>query len=298
LKRLTLALALAVLSVVGVFASGAVEQPGSQNNPIVWAFVPSGEMTRVSAGAESVARLLQEKTGIYFRTTVATDYPGVIEALSSTPPKAHMTSLATFAYILAADRGVSQAALVSVRNNAAFYNGQIIANTSKGIKALTDLKGKTFARVDTLSTSGWIIPMITLRAAGVDAEKDMKVVNAGSHDAVVAAVYAGDADAGATYVDARTRIQTDHPDVMEKIAVLNVSANIPNDGVQFHPSVAPELREKIVAALLDIMKTDEGKAALNVAYQWTGLERHDDTFYDPFRQVLQAAGLNASQFVK
>jgi phosphonate transport system substrate-binding protein len=63
--------------------------------------------------------------------------------------------------------------------------------------------------------------------------------------------------------------------------------------VQFHPSVKPELRAKIVDALLALIKTDEGKAAINNAYQWTALEKHDDSFYDAFRQVLQAAGVTA-----
>jgi phosphonate transport system substrate-binding protein len=271
---------------------------GSEENPIIWAFVPSGEMERVAAGAQSVADLLYEKTDLYFDTLVATEYAGVIEALRSDPPAAHMASLATFAYVMAADMGVVEAELVSSRFGNAFYNGEIIARTDSGVTKLTDLKGKTFARPDPLSTSGWIIPMITLKAAGVDPERDIKVVDAGSHDAVVAAVYNGEVAGGACYVDARTRIEEDHPDVMEKIAVIEVSVNIPNDGVQFHPSVPQELRDKIVNALLEIVETEKGKEALNTAYQWTALEKHKDDFYDPFRQVLQAAGIKAQDLMQ
>ena len=271
---------------------------GTEENPIIWAFVPSGEMERVASGAQSVADLLNEKTGLYFDTMVATEYAGVIEALRSDPPAAHMASLATFAYVMAADMGVAEAELVSVRYGNPFYNGQIVARAGSGVTKLTDLKGKTFARPDPLSTSGWIIPMITLKAAGIDPDRDMKVVDAGSHDAVVAAVYNGEVDGGACYVDARTRIEKDHPDVMEKIAVIEVSVNIPNDGVQFHPSVSEEMRDQIVSAMLAIVETEEGKEALNTAYQWTALEEHDDTFYDPFRQVLQAAGIDVKDLME
>jgi len=296
-KKLLLVL-LALLLAAGLAV--AQKKPlGSEENPIVWAFVPSGEMERVSAGAQQVADLLHDRTGLYFKTLVATEYAGVIEALRSDPPSAHMTSLATFAYIMAADMGVAQAALVSVRNNSPFYNGQIIARAGSGITKLADLKGKTFARVDPLSTSGWIIPMLTMKAAGIVPERDLKqIVDAGSHDAVVAAVYNGDVDAGACYVDARTRIEKDKPDVMEKVVVLQVSAPIPNDGVQFHPSLPKDLRDKIVKAILDMAKTEIGKKAINVAYQWTALVPKDDTFYDPFRQVLQAAGVNAADLLK
>ena len=300
MKKITILVVLVLLISSALFAGGKKEMPlGSESNPIIWSFVPSGEMERVAAGAQSVADLLHDKTGLYFKTNVATEYAGVIEALSAKPPAAHMASLATFAYVLAAERGVAEAALVSVRFGTPTYNGQIIVKKDSGISKIADLKGKSFGRPDPLSTSGWIIPMLTLRAAGVNPDKDLKeVIDAGSHDAVVAAVYNGDVDAGATYVDARTRVEKNFPDVMDKIVVIEVIPDIPNDGVQFVKSMPKEMRATIVKALLEIVKTEEGKNALKTAYQWTDLTEKDDTFYDPFRQVLQAAGLSIKDLTK
>jgi phosphonate transport system substrate-binding protein len=301
LKKVVL-LAAAVVLVTGLIllptSCKKAPELGSEENPIIWAFVPSGEMERVATGAQSVADLLNEETGLYFDTMVATEYAGVIEALRSDPPAAHMASLATFSYVMAADMGMAEAALISVRYGSPTYNGQIIARADSGIKKLIDLKGKTFARPDPLSTSGWIIPMLTLRAAGIDVERDLKVVDAGSHEGVAAAVYNKEVDGGATYVDARTRIQEDFPDIMEEVAVIEVSADIPNDGVQFQTSVPQEMRDKIVDALLKIVQTDEGKEALDTAYDWTDLEKHGDDFYDPFRQVLQASGVNVKDLMQ
>jgi phosphonate transport system substrate-binding protein len=226
-------------------------------------------------------------------TNVATEYAGVIEAMCSDPPKAHMASLATFSYVLAAGKGCAETELVSVRYGSPTYNGQIIAGADTGITELTDLVGKTFCRPDPLSTSGWVIPMLTLRAAGIDTDNDMEVVDAGSHDAVASAVYNGECDAGATFVDARTQIEDDNPDVMEKVNVIAVSADIPNDGVQYVPGMPRELRDALNSALLAIAATEEGVEALETAYSWTALEPHYDTFYDPFRQVLDASGIDA-----
>jgi phosphonate transport system substrate-binding protein len=293
-RALTLVLIAGVLA-AGLLTSCAPKEPelGSEENPIIWSFVPSGEMERVAGGAQTVADLLTEETGLYFRTNVATEYAGVIEAMCSDPPEAHMGSLATFAYVLAADRGCAEAELVSVRYGSPTYNGQIIVRTDSGINALTDLAGKTFCRPDPLSTSGWIIPNLTLRAAGINPESDLaEIVDAGSHDAVVAAVYNGDCDAGATYVDARGTVEEDYADVMDVVTIIEVTEDIPNDGVQFVPSISEEMRAKIVDGLLAIAETEAGQEALDTAYQWTALAKHDDTFYDPFRQVLQAAGMN------
>jgi phosphonate transport system substrate-binding protein len=266
---------------------------GTEQNPIVWSFVPSGEMERVATGAESVAALIEEETGLVIETNVATEYAGVIEAMCSDPVEAHMGSLATFAYVLANKKGCAEADLVSVRYGSPVYNGQIIVREDSGITELNQLADKTFCRPDPLSTSGWIIPSLDLAAAGVDPDTGLaEVVDAGSHDSVVAAVYNGDCDAGATFVDARSSIEDDHPDVKEKVAVIHTSVDIPNDGVQFASSVPEEIRTQIVDALLKIADTEEGQEALDVAYQWGGLQEIDNSFYDPFRQLLDAAGMD------
>ena len=188
--------------------------------------------------------------------------------------------------------------MLSVRYGSPTYNGQFLVRADSGLNELSDLGGKTFCRPDPLSTSGWVIPSIMLRGAGVDPDTGLKeVVDAGSHDAVAAGVYDGTCDVGATYVDARTRIEEDYPDVMDQTTVIAVEPDIPNDGVQFQKSVPQELRDKIVDGLLAIAATEEGVEALNTAYQWEELIAADDSFYDPFRQILQAAGVQAEDLV-
>ena len=284
------------LLVIASFTLAGCQQEaalGTEENPLIWALVPSGETDTVLAGFEDVAAILYDETGLVIEPFVATEYAGVIEALSADPPKAHMASLATFAYLVASARGVADVALVSERYGSASYNGQIITRVDSGINSIEDLAGKTFCRPDPLSTSGWIIPMVTMQASGINPDTDLaEVVDAGSHDAVAAGVYDGTCDAGSTYIDVRSSMEEDYPDIMEVTQVINVSVDIPNDGVQFSPSVPAEIREPIVNALLTINETEEGLAAIDAAYEWTKLVAKDDSFYDPFRQVLDAAGID------
>jgi phosphonate transport system substrate-binding protein len=242
--------------------------------------------------------MLQEETGLFFEVRVATEYAGAIEAMCADPPEAHISSLATFAYVMAADRGCAEAAMLSVRFGSPTYNGQFLVRADSGITDLSQLAGRTFCRPDPLSTSGWVIPSIMLKGAGVDPDTGLaEVVDAGSHDAVAAGVYDGTCDVGATYVDARTRIEEDYPDVMEQTVVIALEPDIPNDGVQFQSSVPQEVRDQIVEGLLAIAATEEGMEALNTAYQWEELMKADDSFYDAFRQILQAAGISAEDLV-
>lgn len=298
-KALWAALALTlILTLAMVSGCGGDEELGTEDNPIIWVVVPSGETERVTAGFDAVAGMLNEETSLFFKPLVATEYAGAIEALCSDPPEAHMASLATFAYVLAADRDCAEAAMLSVRFGSPTYNGQLLVHADSGLQSLEDLAGKTFCRPDPLSTSGWVIPSIMLRGAGVDPDTGLaRVVDAGSHDGVAAAVYNGDCDVGATYVDARSTIEEDYPDVMEKTVVIAVEPDIPNDGVQFVKDFDEETRDKIVKGLLAIAQTEEGVEALDTAYSWQELIEADDSFYDPFRQIVQAAGISVEDLM-
>ncbi len=292
MKKLIVLISILMVASLVLTGCGAKEaELGTEENPIQWVFVPSGEMEDVSAGADKVADMIFEETGLVVETFVATDYTAAIEAECA--GQAQMGSLATFAAITAADRGCAYPALVATRYGSPTYTGQIIAGADSGVTSVADIKGKTFCATDETSTSGWIIPMIMMRAAGINTETDIEIVWAGSHDAAVLGVYNGDCDAGACYVDARTGVEDEFPDVMDKVLQVEVSVEIPNDGVQFVKDFPEDVKQQLVDALLKIIETEEGKQAMADAYEWDGLEVHDNTFYDAFRQLLDAAGVNA-----
>ena len=74
--------------------------------------------------------------------------------------------------------------------------------------------------------------------------------------------------------------------------IIDTFEGIPNDGVQFVPSLDADMRAQIVEALLAISATEEGQEALSIAYDWSELELQDDSFYDEFRQWLDAQGVS------
>jgi phosphonate transport system substrate-binding protein len=291
-NRLYIFIAFAIL-LIGALALGACAKEaelGTDENPLVWVFVPSGEVDTVTAGGEAMADLIFDETGLVVDVFVATDNTSAIEAMCSDPPKAQIGSLATFTYIQAADDGCAEAELVAIRRGTPSYNGQIYVRADSGYTNIDQLNGVTFCRDHPFSTSSWIIPMIELAAVGVE----VTPFDAGSHDAAVAGVYDGDCEAGGSYIDARTRIEEEHPDVMEVVKVIHTTIDIPNDGVQYVSSLSREIRTQLNEAFLAIAETDEGYDAMYTAYQWEGLVEHDDTFYDLFRQLLDAAGIDAA----
>ncbi|KAB2904196.1 MAG: PhnD/SsuA/transferrin family substrate-binding protein, partial [Anaerolineae bacterium] len=78
----------------------------------------------------------------------------------------------------------------------------------------------------------------------------------------------------------------------DKVLVIAESAPIPNDTLSFSAEVPAEMREAIVAALVEIAADEENVALLDAVYSWGGLEAADDSFFDDFRQQLDAAGID------
>lgn len=77
------------------------------------------------------------------------------------------------------------------------FHSLIIANTSKSIYSLSDLRGKQFAYGDTNSTSGHVIPYLEMKHAGLNPDTDLESRYSGEHSATVKLVEMGIVDAGA-----------------------------------------------------------------------------------------------------
>jgi len=276
---------------------GGQAKLGTKDNPIVMSFVPSGDTQEIIASGDQLAQMIQDKTGLVIAANVGTDFAAVREAMGA--GKAHIGWLNTFNYVLAHEKYGVDVGLVTVRFGSTSYKGQIIVRADSGIKTLQDLKGKTMCWVDPNSTSGYIVPRIMLKANGIDPDKDFaKTIEAGSHNNVVTQVYNGDCDAGAVYVDARSSVEKDIPDVKEKVIALATTSEIPNDNVSFIKEFPQADRDKIVNALLEISSSEEGKKALNDLYSIEGLKKADDSFYDAFRADLSKAGINIEDLAK
>jgi len=284
--------------VLGLAAcGGGGAKLGTEKNPIVMSFVPSGDTQNIIASGDTLAKMITEKTGLVVTSNVGTDFSAVREAMCA--GKAHIGWLNTFNYVLANEQCGVDAGMVTSRFGSASYAGQIIVRADSGITTIEDLKGKVMCWVDPASTSGYIIPRIMLAANGLDPDKDFsQTVEAGSHNNVVTQVYNGDCDAGATFSDARTGIEKEFPDVLEKVVVLATTTDIPNDSVAFIKDFPADMRDKIVNALLDISASEEGKDALNTLYNIESLVKADDTFYDQFRADLSRAGINIEDLAK
>ena len=304
-------LAAAALLLTLAACSGRSGALGSPGKPIVVAFEPAGTSQQITAGGQDLLDLLAKETGLTFKGVVPTSYAALTEAMGS--GNAQVGWMATFNYILAHQKGYADVALISVRFGTENYGAEFLANASSGftpaahtpatdadLPTLLQFKGKRVCFSDEQSTSGHVVPLIFLRKAGLTDADIPNPVYTGGHTQVVEALYdRGICDYGTTFVDARSNIAQEHPDVDNKVVVVfQTRALIPNDNMSYAPDLPQDLRDRITAAMLKIAGTEAGKKALNALYQIGGLVKANDTVYDEFRSYLQASGVDLSQYVR
>lgn len=276
---------------------------GSKQNPVKMFFVPSLEAGKVVQSGEAIAAHLHKETGYYFKVAVPTSYAAVIEALGTN--QADIAWLPTYAYILAKDKYNAEVRLMTIRNGLNKYRGQFVCRTNSNIKSLADVQDKVVAYTDAASTSGYIYPSAVLKQKNITPKDHMF---AGGHPQAILAVYSGRADVACTYwsppnaqgkpMDAREKLLDTHPDIFEKLRIVDYTDWIPNDTVTFRANLPVELETKIVEALYAYAKLKEGQDTLKTLYDIDGLEYASDADYDVVRTTLKAMNMDPSAMLK
>lgn len=274
---------------------------GTAENPVKLFFVPSVDAKVIDANSKDIKDILEETTPYKYDINVPQSFIAVVEAFGS--KKADVAAMNSFGYIVANEKYGAEAKLTVIRFGSATYKGQIIARTKDNVKDLKALSGKKFAFVDPASTSGYLLPLKLIKEAGVTLGE---TVFAMKHDNVVSMIYQGQVDAGATFYspaeegaiqDARRLVKTQYPDVEQKISVVTLTKEIPNDPIVFRKDMPDEMKNKIASAFLEMSKTEKGKAAMKAIYGVTEMKMATDKDYDGVRQMLKDLGADATQLV-
>lgn len=270
---------------------------GSSENPIKLFFVPSVDAKVIDSNSKIMKEWLEANTPYKYEIKIPQSYIAVIEAFGS--KGADVAALNTSGYIKAHQKYGAEAKLIVIRNGKKTYQSQFIAKKGR-FKSLKDLSGMRVAFVDAASMSGYLLPLKMLHDAGIKLGGDP--IFAMKHDNVVSMVYQGQTDAGATFYsppdakegiqDARRLVRTQYPDVEEKIEILQLTDEIPNDPIVFRKDLPEDVKVKVTDAFLAMVKSEKGLEAFKAVYGVTGIERATDADYNSVREML--AKLNTS----
>ncbi len=156
--------------------------------------IPDEAPTELQRKFKPLGEYLSQATGMKVVFTPVSDYAAVVESLAT--KKLDLAWLGGFTYVQAKIRTNGTAIPIVQRAEDAVFTSKFIT-ADPSIQTLADLKGKTFAFGAPSSTSGSLMPRYFLLQDGLNPEKDFKTVAySGAHDATVAFVAAGKAEAG------------------------------------------------------------------------------------------------------
>ena len=263
-------------------------------------FVPAEDAQQIMRNAQPLVEILRKELNMEIQPFVATDYTGVVEALRA--GKLDVAFLAPASYVLAKSEANVRVILKSERKGVPFYYAAIITRADSGIEKLADLRGKTFAFGDSLSTTGNVFPRKMLREKGIDPVRDFKqILFSGGHDATVLAVLNRKVDAGATYANSPDNEDTawmrylKTPKDVKQIRAIAFSEPIPADNLVVSNALDEAIAKKIEAVFINLSRDPQGKKMLRELYQIDGFVTATDKDYDSVREAFTLAGIQIKQ---
>ncbi|MDR6225793.1 phosphate/phosphite/phosphonate ABC transporter substrate-binding protein [Desmospora profundinema] len=288
-KVLSVLLSLTMVAVLAACGGQGADGDGGNPDKLVMGFVPSQDSDKIADTVQPLAEQLSEELGIEVEGRVMTNYSALVEAMGSN--QVQIGFIPAFGYVLANEKHGVEVILKSERHGSDTYRAQYVVQGDSGIQSLKDLKGKTWAYVDAASTSGYLFP-----AAQIMDEFDVKdpttqffgeVVQAGSHDNALITVYEGEADVATTFEDARTGLEEDYPDIMDKLEVIEYTDEIPNDTISVTKNLDDELVQKIQQAFLRFNDNEEMIQIMNDVYNWDAIREAADEDFDIVRDTFK-----------
>ena len=146
---------------------------GTADNPIQVLFVPSVEAEVIVSGGEVMKTALEDATGLVFEVSVPTSYAATIEEMCAAPDRT-MGFIPGLGYVLASNLCGVDVAFKAVRFGYDVYWAQFLVQRDSDIDSLDDLAGLSWAYPDPGSTSGYMVPLLELQDAGIEAGRNCR----------------------------------------------------------------------------------------------------------------------------
>jgi phosphonate transport system substrate-binding protein len=325
------ALLISAMLVAGCDIIGGAEL-GEEGNPIQVLFVPSVDVDFMIESGDLIADALNEATGLYFEVSVPTSYAATIEEMCASPDNT-IGFIPALGYVLANQLCGVEPGLASVRYGwNVYWTGFYVARDSD-YQTLEDLEGATWAYPDAGSTSGFLYPSALFADLGITIGETVEagghpqsISAVYNGDADVATAYfsapllpegnwttdmAPDVpddivadcapnEEGKLYcgdyrvLDARAAILEQSPDVVQKVRILTLSKEIPNDTMSFSPDFPEDMKQDIIDAMIDFVDQENPACAASLCnerfYDWTAVNTIADENFDGVRILVAQQG--------
>jgi phosphonate transport system substrate-binding protein len=236
-----------------------------------------------------IGELISQKLGCKVQVFITTNYNAEIEAMRS--GKLEIGEFGPLGYVLAHQvaKAEAVAAFGTADGKVDTYWASLVTYPGSGIKTVTDIRGHSFAFSDPASTSGHLFPAYGLRKAGVDPDKDIKAIFAGSHTASFEALYNHKVDAGELNSQQLESAQQRGHYKDGDLVFLWKSDAIPTDPFVVRGDLSPAFKARVTEVLvnLDLSSLDPNDRKVLIGAGITRLVPQTDAAYDGIRDLVK-----------
>ncbi|WP_457580466.1 phosphonate ABC transporter substrate-binding protein [Ensifer canadensis] len=233
----------------------------------------------------------------------AADYDGVIQGLLGGTLDYAELGASGFAKIYLAKADAVEPILTTVQTDGSTgYHSIMVARKDSGITKLEDLKGKKLGFADPDSTSGYLIPLVTLpESIGAPVKEFFGETGfGGGHENLVLEVVKGTFAAGTTfgsgvgefkdgYTSGNLKKMVDKGILdMNDLVELWKSPLIPNGPIVVRSTMNDDMKAKFKQFMLDLPKTDAACFSAIQGGDFTGFTEVNADFYKPIIDARKA----------
>lgn len=241
-----------------------------------------------------LAAYLKDKLGVDVEIFTASDYAGIVQALAG--GHIHLGRMGGAAYAAAYldTKGDIEPLVMNVEpDGGKGYYSVLIVRSDSPYKKLDDLKGKTLAWADPNSTSGFLVPSVALRDAGIDPSKFFgRTLFAGGHEPGVVGVLKKNFDAAFTWTSpghksGQLRIMMDRNMLnLDDIRIIWKSPIIPNPIWAVPTSIPADMRKDLEKVFLDMARDNMDMAE---AAAWGKTSGFITATHDMYATIVKVA---------
>lgn len=276
---------------VAALASSSLLSAAHADTPAVLrvSAIPDEAPTELQRKFKPLGEYLSQATGMKVVFTPVSDYAAVVESLAT--KKLDLAWLGGFTYVQAKIRTNGTAIPIVQRAEDAVFTSKFIT-ADPAIKTLADLKGKTFAFGAPSSTSGSLMPRFFLQQDGLNPEKDFKTVAySGAHDATVAFVAAGKAEAGVLNTSVWDKLVESKKVDTNKVRVFATTPTYFDYNWTVRGDLDPAIVKKLTAAFLALDPSKPEHKAIMDLQRASKFIATDSKNYDGIEAAAKSAGL-------
>jgi phosphonate transport system substrate-binding protein len=238
---------------------------------------------------------MERKFGVKVEVFTASDYAGIVQALSA--GHIHLGRMGGAAYaagFIDSKGGIEPLVMNVEPNGGKGYHSVLIVRADSPYKTLDDLKGKTLAWADPNSTSGYLVPNAALRESGVDPQRHFgRTLFSGGHEQSVLGVLKGTLDSAFTWTSpghqsGQFRIMMDRGLLkLEDLRIVWESPLIANPLWAVPTNIPADMKKDLLAYFEGLAREDMAMAEAAAQGKTRGFEKVTHETYKTFVTIAE-----------